>query len=52
MGFPNGTVIQNGQISFKILGYEEQKCMSREIELLMINHHLGDLENQDLLESC
>lgn len=25
--------------------------MSREIEIVMINHTLGDLENQDLLES-
>lgn len=25
--------------------------MSREIEIVMINHTLGDLKNQDLLES-
>lgn len=25
--------------------------MSREIEIVMINHTLGDLENQDFLES-
>lgn len=36
---------------FKTFGCEEEKFMSREIEILMINHHLADLENQDLLES-
>lgn len=45
-------MIQNDKKTlFKTFGCEEQKFMSREIEILMINHTLGDLENQDLLES-